>query len=49
MQKYRVLIHGQNLLTEVDGVRQRLGFYTNVFVEGFTPANAEERAIDISP
>jgi hypothetical protein len=41
------MIHGQNLLTEVDGVRQRLGFYTNVFVEAFTPADAEDRAIDI--
>ena len=47
MQKYRVMINGQNLLTEVDGVRQRLGFYTNVFVEAFTPADAEGRAIDI--
>ncbi len=40
------MIHGRNLLTEVDGVRQRLGFYTNVFVEAFTPADAESRAID---
>ena len=47
MQKYRVIIHGRNLLTEVDGVRQRLGFYTNVFVEAFTPADAESRAIDV--
>ena len=27
MQKYRVTIHGQNLLTEVTGVRQKLGFF----------------------
>ena len=47
MQKYRVTIHGQNLLREVDGVRQRFGFYTNVFVEAFTPNDAESRAIDI--
>jgi len=47
MQKYRVMIHGQNLLTEVDGVRQRFGFYTNVFVEAFTSADAESRAIEI--
>ena len=47
MQKYRVIVHGQNLLTEVDGVRQRLGFYTNVFIEAFTSADAESRAIDL--
>ncbi len=46
MQKYRVIVHGQNLLTEVDGVRQRVGFYTNVFVEAFTRADAESRAIE---
>ena len=47
MQKYRVLIHGQNLLTEVEGVRQRLGFFTNVFVEAFTAADAENWAIEV--
>ena len=47
MQKYRVMIHGQNLLTDVDGIRQKLGFFTNVFVEAFTPADAESRAIEI--
>ena|SRR6266550_1190592 len=47
MQKYRVMIRGQNLLREIDDVRQRFGFYTNVFVEAFTPADAESRAIDI--
>jgi hypothetical protein len=47
MQKYRVMIHGQNLLTEVDGVRRRLDFFTNVFIEAFTTADAESRAIDI--
>src|SRR3982751_2494082 len=47
MQKYRVMIHGQNLLTEVDGVRKKLGFFTNVFIEAFTAADAESRAIDI--
>jgi len=47
MQKYRVMIHGENLLKEVEGVRQRFGFFTNVFVQAFTPADAESRAIDI--
>src|SRR5436190_11757441 len=47
MQKYRVMIHGQNLLTEADGVRQKFGFYTNAFVEAFSSADAEARAIEI--
>lgn len=47
MQKYRVMIHGENLLTEVEGVREKLGFFTNVFVEAFTAADAEGRAIEI--
>lgn len=41
------MINGENLLTEVNGVRQKLGFMTNVFVEAFTPADAEGRAIEI--
>ena len=47
MQKYQVTIHGQNLLAEIDGVRQRLGFYTDVFVEAFTLGDAESLAIDV--
>src|SRR5258706_15900245 len=47
MQKYRVIVHGKNLWTEADGIRQRFGFYTNVFVEAFTPADGESRAIEL--
>ena len=47
MQKYRVMIHGKNLLTETDGVRQKFGFFTKVFVEAFSPADAESRAVEI--
>jgi hypothetical protein len=47
MQKYRVMIHGENLLPGVEGVRQKLGFFKNVFVEAFTAADAEGRAIEI--
>lgn len=46
MQSYRVMVHGENLLTEVDGTRQRVGFYTNIVVEAFTPTDAESRAVD---
>ena len=47
MQKYRVMIQGRNLLKEIDGMRGRYGFYTNVFVEAFTRADAESRAIKL--
>jgi hypothetical protein len=47
MQKYRVLICGENLLTVEDGIRQKPGFFTNVFIEAFTPMDAEERAIQV--
>jgi hypothetical protein len=45
MQKYRVMVHGQNAVTEVDGIRKRLSFYTNVFVEGSNVGDAEVRAL----
>ena len=41
------MVHGQNLLTEVGGVRKRHGFFTNVFIEAFTPADAESRALEL--
>ena len=47
MQKYIVIVHSQNLLTEIDGVRKRHGFFTNVFVEAFTPADAKSRAFEL--
>jgi capsule polysaccharide export protein KpsE/RkpR len=47
MQKYIVTVHGQNLLTKVDGVRKRYGFFTTVFLEAFTPADAESRALEL--
>lgn len=47
MHKYRVFVHGENLLTEADGVRQRHGFYTNVFIEALTPEDAESAAIEL--
>jgi hypothetical protein len=47
MHKYKVILHGQNVLTEVDGVRKRLSFYTNVFVEAFNVGDAETRAVTL--
>ena len=47
MQKYRLLIHGRNLLTEVEGVRKKVGFFTTVHLEAFTPTEAETTAIEL--
>ena len=47
MPKYRVIIHGQNALTEVDGIRKRLSFHTNVFVEGSNVGDAEWLAFTV--
>ncbi len=47
MKKYRILVHGRNLLTKADGAQKRFGFYTNVFVEAFGAAEAESLAIDL--
>ena len=47
MQKFRVLIEGKNLLTHVDAVPKRFGFFTTVYVEAFTPDDAKARALDI--
>lgn len=41
------MIHGHNFHTEVDGIRQRMGFYTQVFVESDDVAGAESRAVDV--
>jgi hypothetical protein len=46
VQKYCVIVCGQNLFAEIDGVRKRLGFFTNVYLEAFTSADAGSRAID---
>ena len=47
MEKFRVMVHGENLLMKVDGVRQKVGFFVNVFVEAFTRSEAESQAIEL--
>lgn len=47
MEKYVILIHGQNLLTDISGVSQKVGFFTNVFVEALSLNDAELRALDL--
>jgi hypothetical protein len=47
MGKYRVFILGENFLTVMDGVAQRLGFFTTVFVEADSPEQAGKLAISL--
>lgn len=47
MGKYRVSVLGENFLTAVDGVTQRLVFFTTVFVEADSPEQAGKLAISL--
>jgi hypothetical protein len=47
MPKHRVLVEGQNFLMEMDGIRQRLGFFTHVFVEAADATKAETTAVEV--
>jgi hypothetical protein len=47
MPTYRTIIHGRNFIFEVEGKRQRHGFYQTVFVEAADVAEAELNAIRI--
>lgn len=47
MGKYRVFILGENILTTVDGITQRLGFFTTVFVEADSPEQAGRLAVSL--
>ena len=42
--RYRILLNGQNLLAEVEGSLQYLGFYTTRTVEADTEAEAKSLA-----
>jgi hypothetical protein len=45
--RYRVFLSGQNLLAEVEGSLQYLGFYTTRTVEAGTEAEAESLALEL--
>ena len=45
MKKYKVLVHGQNFLLDVDGKVKKVGFYTTRFLEANDDQEAEENAI----
>jgi hypothetical protein len=45
MKKYKVFVHGQNFLLNLDGKAEKVGFYTTRFVEANDDNEAEENAI----
>ena len=45
--RYRILLNGQNLLAEIEGTLQYLGFYTTRIVEAGTKAEAESLALTL--
>lgn len=47
MNPFRVLIHGQNFIIEVDGETKPMGFFTTRFVEATDHDQAEELAVQM--
>ena len=45
MKKYKVFVHGQNFLLNLDGKAEKVGFYTTRFVEAKDDHEAEMNAI----
>lgn len=46
MPKYRVLLHGHNLLVDLDGHVAKHGFYTTRFIEAASPGAAGRHAVE---
>jgi hypothetical protein len=46
MPRFRILIHGQNFLLDVEGKQERLGFYTPRFVDAPDAEMAERVAME---
>ncbi|HKY29836.1 MAG TPA: hypothetical protein VJM12_17985 [Pyrinomonadaceae bacterium] len=47
MKKYKVFVRGENFLINLDGVEQKMGFYTTRFVEAENEVAAEYAVMDI--
>jgi len=45
MKKYKVFVHGQNFVLNLNGKAEKVGFYTTRFVEAKDDRAAEENAI----
>lgn len=47
MKKYKVFVRGENFLINLDGVNQKMGFYTTRFVEAENEEAAEYAVMDM--
>jgi hypothetical protein len=47
MKKFRVFVRGENFLINLDGVEQKLGFYTTRYVEAQNEEAAEYVVMDM--
>lgn len=47
MKKFKVFVRGENFLINLDGVEQKMGFYTTRFVEAENEVAAEYAVMDI--
>ncbi len=47
MGDFSVFVRGENFLTDVDGVAQRVGFFTTCHVEAVSAELAGERAVGL--
>ncbi|OZG72614.1 hypothetical protein BTA51_13880 [Hahella sp. CCB-MM4] len=47
MNKYKVLLNGQNFLVELEGKIGRFGFLSNIFVEAENENDAEQKAVEM--
>ncbi len=47
MKKYKVFVRGENFLINLDGVNQKMGFYTTRFVEAESEEAAESAVMDL--
>ena len=49
MKKFRVFVRGENFLINLDGVNQKLGFYTTRYVEAEDEEAAESAVMVFAP
>lgn len=47
MKKYKVLVRGENFLINLDGVKQKVGFYTTRFIEARDEEDAENAVMEM--
>ena len=47
MKKYKVLVRGENFLLNIEGVKQKVGFYVTRFIEAENKDAAEYAVMDL--